>query len=147
MKLTTLCLTDVLSWHKFNYQLIIYTTYLFHEYCANIVKSAHAGLRQATVAVSGKHNSLCHMRYRKKTKSPFGRNGVLELCISECRVLEKCRIIEKVEKVEYAKLCILTDTEFFSVCRTLRNKSKYSALQKYSGIGEMQSFFAPPNGL
>ena len=38
------------------------------------------------------------------------------------------------------------DTEFHSVCRTQRNKSKYYALQKYSEIGEMQSFSVPPNG-
>jgi hypothetical protein len=50
------------------------------------------------------------------------------------------------QKVKYVKRCILTKTLHFSRYRSLQNKSKCTASQKYSGICEMQSFFALPNG-
>ena len=78
----------------------------------------------------------------------FGGNGVLKLCISGYRVSVKYRVLRNTAKSRtvYVKRCIWTDTEFFPVCRTHHNKSKYSVFQENSEIGEIQSFSVSPKG-
>jgi hypothetical protein len=92
-------------------------------------------------------DGFLHRFPRKTGKASVPQKRCFETLHFRMQSCRKCIAFQIREESKYVKRCILTNTTFFSFCRTLRNKSEHTASQKYSGIDEIQSFFVAPNGL